>query len=84
MFRLSSLGHHQIISLYRGNYTIYYMIQYGKLNYYYYYYYSKRSVDKNEISLNNNNNNNNDLISHIISFHILYRFLDKTYELMMV
>jgi len=28
MFRLSSLGHHQAVSHYRGNYTIYGMIQY--------------------------------------------------------
>jgi len=34
MFRLSSLDHHQVVSLPRGNYTIYGMIQYVKLNYY--------------------------------------------------
>jgi hypothetical protein len=28
MFRLSSLGHHHVVSHYRGNYTIYGMIQY--------------------------------------------------------
>jgi len=28
MFRLSSLGHHQGVSLYRGNYKVYGMIQY--------------------------------------------------------
>jgi len=28
MFRLSSLGHHQAVSHYRGNYTIYGMIKY--------------------------------------------------------
>ena len=28
MFRLSSLGHHQVVSNYRGNYTIYGMMQY--------------------------------------------------------
>jgi len=31
MFRLSSLGHHQVVSLYRGNYTMYGMIQYVEL-----------------------------------------------------
>jgi len=30
MFRLSSLGHHQVVSLYRGNYTMCNMIQYVK------------------------------------------------------
>jgi len=30
MFRLSSLGHHQVVSLYRGNYTMYDMMQYVK------------------------------------------------------
>ena len=28
MFRIPSLGHHQAVSLYRGNYTIYGMIKY--------------------------------------------------------
>ena len=28
MFRLSSLGHHQVVSHYRGNYTVYVMKQY--------------------------------------------------------
>jgi len=28
MFRLSSLSYHQVVSLYRGNYTIYGMIKY--------------------------------------------------------
>jgi len=28
MFRLSSLGHHQVVSLYRGNYAMYNMTQY--------------------------------------------------------
>jgi len=31
LFRLSSLGHHQVVNLYRGNYTIYGMVQYVKL-----------------------------------------------------
>ena len=38
MFRLSSLGHHQVVSLNRGNYTLYNMIQYVK-----FYCYSTRS-----------------------------------------
>ena len=33
-FRLSSLGHHQVVSIYRGSYTIYGMIHYVNLNYY--------------------------------------------------
>jgi len=35
MFLLSSLGHHQIVSLYRGNYTMYDLIQYVKFYYYF-------------------------------------------------
>jgi len=30
MFRLSSVGHHQVVSFYLGNYTMYDMIQYVK------------------------------------------------------
>jgi len=30
IFRLSSLGHHQVVSLYRGNYTMHDTIQYVK------------------------------------------------------
>ena len=79
MFRLSSLGHHQVVSLYRGHYTAYGMIQYVNIKIIM----IQRDVvfvyRQNETSLNHNNFN-----VYVLYYSIYCRVSSiTTYDLMM-